>query len=291
MPDANRQQIEPYDRPPEYWHDHREEYFNLMPMDRACIARKYSEDKVIQNFTQEAIGRERTDREWETPIPFETVNLPEFPAESLPGPVAAFVNALAESTQTPRAMAAVLSLGVLSAAFQSRYEAEITTDWKEPLCLYLIAVASPGERKSAVMSALTAPVYEFEEAKREAESAEVAKSRAERDILEKRLERAKKEVAQNKDKETFTEDLEKNAYELAAELENFKVKYPFRLLADDTSTEKLIDIMDAQNGCITVASAEGGIFDTLMGRYDKAASFDIYLKGHAGDPVFVDRIG
>ena len=49
--------------------------------------------------------------------------------------------------------------------------------------------------------------------------------------------------------------------------------------------------MELQGGCITVASAEGGVFDSIAGRYDRAANFDIYLKGHAGDTISVDRIG
>ena len=50
-------------------------------------------------------------------------------------------------------MAGIRSLGVLAAAFQSKYEVTITTDWREPLCLYTVAVAAPAERKSAVLSA------------------------------------------------------------------------------------------------------------------------------------------
>lgn len=60
---------------------------------------------------------------------------------------------------------------------------------------------------------------------------------------------------------------------------------------DDTTPEKLVDLMDMQGGSITVASAEGGVFDSMAGRYDKGANFDVYLKGHAGDPITVDRIG
>ncbi len=81
------------------------------------------------------------------------------------------------------------------------------------------------------------------------------------------------------------------ALALAAELAEFKDKHPLRLLVDDTTPEKLVDIMDAQGGCITVASAEGGVFDSMAGRYEKGANFDVYLKGHAGDTITVDRIG
>lgn len=75
-------------------------------------------------------------QEWDKPVPFNNPNTPGFPVESLPGAVGAFVEQLAESTQTPEEMAGILSLGILATAFQSRYEVEITPDWREPLCLY-----------------------------------------------------------------------------------------------------------------------------------------------------------
>ena len=226
--------------------------------------------------------------EWDKPIPFDNPSVPDFPVETLPGAVCAFVEQLAESTQTPEEMAGLLSLGVLATAFQSRYEVEITPDWREPLCLYPVAVAPPGERKSAVISALTAPVYEYEAVQREFEAAEIAQNQTERVLLEKALQAAQNGAA--KGKGDF-EAKRKEALDLSAQLAEFKELHPFRLVVDDTTPEKLVDMMEMQNGCITVASAEGGVFDAINGRYDRAANFDIYLKGHAGDTISVDRIG
>lgn len=225
---------------------------------------------------------------WEEPIPFDTIDTPDFPIESLPGPLSAFVESLAESTQTPEEMAGILSLGVLATAFQSKYEVEVTPDWREPLCLYPVAVAPPGERKSAVISALTKPIYEYEAERRQAEAVEIAQNRAERALLEKALQAA--QTRATKQKGGYDEGRDESL-SIAAQLAEFPDKHPFRLLADDTTPEKLVDIMDTQNGCITVASAEGGIFDSMAGRYDKGANFDVYLKGHAGDPITIDRIG
>ena len=226
---------------------------------------------------------------WEEPIPFDTIDTPNFPVESLPGPLSAFVECLAESTQTPEEMAGILSLGVLATAFQSKYEVEVTPDWREPLCLYPVAVAPPGERKSAVISALTKPIYEYEAERRQAEAVEIDQNRTERKLLEKALQAAQDRAT--KGKRADLEAGREEALALSAELAQFQEKHPFRLLADDTTPEKLVDIMDTQNGCITVASAEGGIFDSMAGRYDKGANFDVYLKGHAGDPITVDRVG
>lgn len=226
--------------------------------------------------------------QWETPIPFENSNVPDFPVEALPKAVCAFVEQLAESTQTPEEMAGILSLGILATAFQPRYEVEITPDWREPLCLYPVAVAPPGERKSSVIAALTAPVYEFQNEKQKSEAIEINQNQTERAMLEKALQTAQNYAAKGDDK---SEENRQKALDLSAQLANFKDLHPFRLVVDDTTPEKLIDMMEIQNGSMTVASAEGGVFDAIGGRYDRAANFDIYLKGHAGDPISVDRIG
>lgn len=83
---------------------------------------------------------------------------------------------------------------------------------------------------------------------------------------------------------------EAEAFRLAEQLAEFKDLRPYRLLIDDTTTEKLADIMESQGGCITVASAEGGIFGTMTGRYDRSANFDVFLKTHSGDTISVERV-
>lgn len=226
---------------------------------------------------------------WEKPIPFDDPQLPDFPTEKLPGPLAAFVERLAESTQTPEEMGGLLSLGVLSTAFQSRYDVEITANWREPLCLYCVAVAPPGERKSAVISALTRPVYEYERQRQEREAPKIAQREAERRMLEGELAAAENAAVKGRSEERETKRDE--ALDLAARLAEFQPLWEFRLLVDDTTPEKLTDLMEKQGGSLTVCSAEGGIFDAIKGRYDRTLNLDIYLKAHAGDPVVVDRVG
>ena len=226
--------------------------------------------------------------EWEKPVPFSTLNTPPFRVENLPGAVCAFVEQLAESTQTPEEMAGILSLGILATAFQSKYIVEITPDWREPLCLYTVAVAPPGERKSAVISALSAPVYEYEAEQREFDAIAIAQNQAERALLEKALQAAQNSAVKGKG------DFDAKRHEvldLSAQLASFQDLHEFRLMIDDTTPEKLVDIMEMQGGGITIASAEGGIFDSITGRYDRSANLEPYLKGHAGDTISVERIG
>ncbi len=142
----------------------------------------------------------------------------------------------------------------------------------------------PGSGKSAIHGGLLAPVLQYEEERQQEEKEEIAANHAEYSTLEKRLEELKSKAA--KGKCDFV-DVRK----AAAELKNFEYKSAFRLTADDVTPEKLVELMAHQNGTITLSSAEGGIFDTLAGRYDKMPNMDVFLKAHACERLVVDRIG
>jgi hypothetical protein len=69
---------------------------------------------------------------------------------------------------------------------------------------------------------------------------------------------------------------------------------PPRLLAGDISPENLASLLCDNGGRMAVADAEGGlIFEIMGGRYTKngGPNMEIFLKGHAGDAVRVDRTG
>jgi hypothetical protein len=87
------------------------------------------------------------------------------------------------------------------------------------------------------------------------------------------------------------EEREREAVEAAAMAESITVPVMPRLLADDATPEALASLMAAQHGRIALISAEGGPFDMMAGRYSKLPNLDVYLKGHAGDHLRVDRKG
>lgn len=206
----------------------------------------------------------------------------------LPKPVADFVEALAESTQTPLEMGGLLSLGALAMAFQRRYSVEVNSDWQEPLSLYTVSVAPPADRKSSVIGAITKPAIEWEAEQRALEEAEVAQNQTERALLEKALEAAKNGAT--KGKGNFAEK-RAEALDLSRQLAAFQDLHKTRLLVDDCTQERLTAIMEEQGGSITVTSSEGGLFDVMAGRYDRQANLDVYLKAHSGDAISVERIG
>jgi replicative DNA helicase len=65
-----------------------------------------------------------------------------------------------------------------------------------------------------------------------------------------------------------------------------------RWLVDDATPEALAGLL-ASYGRIALLSPEGDVFDQMAGRYNHAAgpNLGVYLKGHAGDLLKVDRRG
>lgn len=235
-------------------------------------------------------GNTKTDSEWGEPIPFDIPpQPPEFPTDALPAAVADYVEALAVSTQTAPEMAGSLALGVLATAFQRRYTVEITSDWLEPTNLFIVAIAAPGERKSAVLSSMLRPIYEYEQTRHEEEAEALEQNRTEKELLQGKLQALKSAAVK---KPGQYEEYREKALELSAELANFRDLYPLRLLVDDCTPEQLIKMLDEQGGSLALASAEGGVFDVLAnGRYESSGALDVYLKAHSGDVIRVDRIG
>lgn len=233
----------------------------------------------------------KSDESWDgDPIPFDECDTEYFPLHSLPRIMQDFVNDVAEQTQTDRGMAGTLALGILASCFQGRYQIHVRDNWIEPLPLFLAVIAPPAERKSPVMSAITKPVREFEAEMLELELEEIAQNETERKILEGRLRSA--ETAATKCAISEREVKEQEAKDLATELARFQPMYPRRILLDDTTPEKLMQILEQQRGCATICSSEGGLFDSMAGgRYEKGLNIDVYLKGFCGESITVDRVG
>lgn len=231
----------------------------------------------------------RTDKragpqEWETPIPFDEYKLPEFPVDALPPPIADYVVALAEHTQTPVDMAGTCGLSVIALGTQGKYEVEAKPGWDEPTNLFELCIMPPSERKSAVENGMLMPVNRFEAEYNTRHAAEFEMSQVRKRMLERRQKALEEQVSKGK---ADMSELERVVRELA----EFREKKPLKLYADDITTEKLVSLMGESGGWAAIISTEGGIFDTLAGIYTPRVNIDVLLKSFSGDPIRVDRIG
>src|SRR5262249_34607645 len=180
------------------------------------------------------------------------------------------------------------SLSICAAAVARNVEIEARQGWREPLNLFTLMVAESANRKSAVVSEVQKPLEKFESDLLHSMRSKIAEAINERKILEARLEKAQKDCAKLNG-EAYKKRKEE-ARAIALEIENHEIPIAPRLLVDDTTAEALASNLCEQGGRIALFSAEGGIFETMAGRYSNGVpSIDVYLKGHAGDSLRVDR--
>lgn len=231
-------------------------------------------------------GREEADDTWEAPVPFDdATQLPPFPLHVLPPVMREWVEAEAEATQTPPDLSACIALAVVSACVQKKFEVEVRPGWSEPLSTYWTIALPPADRKSKVFRDATAPIREWERLQSERMRATIAAAATKRAIQEKKHTEAVGKAAKGDDAAGD------RAAELAVELAESRMPVVPRICCDDTTPERLNSLLAEHGGRMAVMSAEGGIFETVAGRYsDNVSNLDGLLKGHAGDEVKVDRM-
>jgi replicative DNA helicase len=232
-----------------------------------------------------------TEPVWTAPIPFNaTSDLPLFPTHLLPAALREWVSAEAEATQTPPDLAALLALAICGAALATRFRIKVRDGWAEPTNVFTVVGLPPGDRKSAVVTDAMAPALRFEEEEQARMAPLIAEAASEHRMLEAQLKIAEQQAAKATDSAAAAK-LRQEAKELARQLAKHVVPELPRTFCDDETPESLGRLIALQGGRMLQASAEGTAFEIVKGRYSEAANFDVYLKGHSGDPLRVGRVG
>ena len=212
-----------------------------------------------------------------------------FPVDVFPKWASDFVTGEARATQTPADMAGCCALGVLSSCAGGRVVVEARPGWREPLNTFIVPVLPPGSRKSAVVSACTTPLYQAEQELIQQARGTITEARMLRDIAQQAADKAMRAAGAKPGDAKLTAD----AVGAAQQVENVVIPVTPRLIADDITAEAVGTLLAEHGGRLSVISAEGGLFDTIAGRYSsqRIPSLDVWLKGHSGDPLRVDRKG
>jgi replicative DNA helicase len=184
----------------------------------------------------------------------------------------------------------MLALAVLATVAAGAIEVQPRPGWQEPLCLFIAVGMDAGTRKSSVFAALTHPVADFERDQAAAALPAITETTTLRRIAEQAA--AQAEAAASKAPADQREERQAEAIARAAEAANLVVPPVPRWLVDDATPEALAGLL-ATYGRIALLSPEGDVFDQMAGRYNQAAgpNLGVYLKGHAGDLLKVDRRG
>ncbi len=233
------------------------------------------------------MSENRNDNTWDKPLPLSEHKdtLPIFPVESFPKEVRDYVKALAENTQTSIDMAAVVALGILAVCAGRHYQIEGNSNYYEPLNLYVLLVAEPGERKSSIMQNMTRFLFEYEQSENERLKPYITAYKQKKANLESTIKNLQERLGKSKNDQQLVHEIEAKQ-SMLEELQEVK---PLRLYADDCSSEALTTLLSENDGMMAVISAEGSIFDIIAGRYNTKINMDVWLKGHSGDEIRVDR--
>jgi putative DNA primase/helicase len=228
-------------------------------------------------------------REFSGTVPFTEAAGPEIDPNLAPDFLRDFCLAVAEDLQVPFELPLVGALGALSVACQRKFEVYVKEGFTEPVNLYLICPLEPGERKSATLKITKRPLQEWELEQRAILEPEKQQAESRAKSLQKTADQKRTEASKEGD-----EKLRERLFQEAADLEAQKPDIPVlpRLLVDDVTMERFAEIAWEQGERIGVIEAEGGIFDTMAGRYQNGVpNLDFPLKGFSGDPVHIDRKG
>nr|WP_168221209.1 DUF3987 domain-containing protein [Actinomadura sp. WMMA1423] len=229
-------------------------------------------------------------RGWPTPTPLEaTRELPTFPLPMLPDWLAEYTARLAEQTQTPPDLAGCLALAVLAVTAGGKVWVQ-ARGWREPTNLFTVIALGPGNRKSEVFAAMTAPIRAAEARLCDQAQPYITDIAIQRRVAEADMEKAEKAAINAVDAIVREQHLA-DARIAAERLQELQIPAEPRLFSDDATPEVLTSLLAQQGGRMAVLSPEGEIFSIAAGRYSGAPNFAVLKHGHAGEGMRIDRVG
>lgn len=192
--------------------------------------------------------------------------------------------AVSRSLTVSTDMVAASMLGILSVcANRHRVIIDDGREWIEPLALYMMGVAPPGEKKSPVLNILKKPIDEWVRRTNKELKPLITESKQKYKNLQKQLKKAEFDFERG-------EGSEEETLRLAKELDEFQKIKAVRLYSGDTTTEMLATLLEDNEGQFSIVSTEGGILETIGGRYQNGvANSDLYLQAFNAESVSVDR--
>jgi replicative DNA helicase len=227
-----------------------------------------------------------SDDGWPDPTPLgDNAGLPTFPVAGLPPALRGIVEDITATAQVPVDLPGVFSLAVVCAALSGRVTVRVTDDWSEAVTLYVLGLAEPGNRKTAVTGTLLAPLVAVQ-----AEVQGVAA--AERQALVRRKAVAK-DRADGLRAQAKRGAVSWQAVEAAmADHDAVVVPEPPTLFVTEGTPEALAKTMQDNGERLAAFSDEGGGLITMTGiRYASAPYLDMLLKAHVGAGTSQVRIG
>ncbi|MGC9381586.1 YfjI family protein [Streptomyces sp. MH13] len=272
---------------------HAEQLRDLVAAQRTGIEIRHALEQLADDpdaaraAIRQAVDRQDT-ADWDEPTRLEPPPPPVLDVKLLGG-IGEMAQAVADSLQVPVDLPAWFGMAAASAAIGGRRTVSPKPDWSEPVTLYCMTVAAPGEKKSPSRSAMVAPLADEELRRKAADRYAVARDQQDRRIAEAVVAAAEQKVI----KATNSTTRQKARADLEAvrsELDELgEPKVPTQMLADDTTPEAAAGVLAEQGERLAVISAEGGFLGNIGGRYSNQPNLEIVLKAWSHEPHTVNR--
>lgn len=228
----------------------------------------------------------------ETPAP-PTLDL----AKAIPSTLAnfsSFVVATAQAVQVPVDAVAALAIGVLSAAASRAFEIRLLPQWIEIAVLWIAALGEPGERKSAVLHKLTAPIYGWQVNERHALRKPLAVYAEKRESDKAKLAALRKTLAAVKQPPNAV-GLQASADALVQQIESMPELSPPDLISADFTPEAARRLLVANGEKLAFISAETDFQQLTGSRYGGSGqnggqNLNLMLACKSGDPLPGHRV-
>jgi hypothetical protein len=223
--------------------------------------------------------------DWLEPIPLIAKTPDPIDPDTLPGVLGKFSRALARHTETPIDLSVLAVLGAASAALAGKIEIEAEAGYIEPAHVWVCPLLESGNRKTAVIDAVRAPIDRYQDSERERLEPELRRLCSERKTRLAAIEKLRKKLRVDSPDDLATEI--QRITHLEAELPDEPGE--ITLTTTDITPEALEELMQANQGRMAIISDEGGAFDIMAGRYSSQPNLDVFLKGHTGSRVSTHR--
>ena len=217
----------------------------------------------------------------------------QFPDDILPDWLQDKVDQTAEMIEAPKTMVAMTALSVLSVALHAKTKMTVRPGWVIRPNVFMFVVAKPGESKSPTLSELYKPIRSYEKEISELHQSNIYSLSAQYKAIDEQIIKAEKEL--NKvdgadgalsgvDKKGILDKITKLGKERNAlpSLEN-----P-RITAKEVTPERFIDLLDKNNGRMSLISAEGNLFTMFNNGAGGASKPESILSLYSNEMIVKD---
>jgi hypothetical protein len=209
------------------------------------------------------------------------------------GTFRAYGEGLAEALQVPPDAVFSLALGIASGCAARAVETRAGPDWLEIAPLWVAVLMQSAERKSAMLAALSRPVFDWQGDEAARLGRDLAAYAENRRCLEAELAVARAKYARTQPGTPAREEAQTTVREIAEALDAMPPLSAPQILTADTTPEALRELLAANGEKCLWVSAEADAATLNGTRYGKTATpnLNLLLAAKSGDKCPGQRIG